>query len=293
MHGPVPSTNPCKSENEASITKAFMPCILSKPSSLTTATSVVIGRSSSPSFNTICRAICNSTLVSDLSALGDCGYSSGPVPRTACPRRRLGPVSRTARLVSGSVPRTAQPRRCLGPVSRTVHLVSGSVPRTAQPRRRLGPVSRTARLVSGLVPRTTQPHHRHRLGRCHAPRTSSPARCHAPYSHVVTSARCHAPRASSPARCHAPHSHVVASAWCHAPRASSPARCHTPYSLAASSSVSHRTASLPWLGVTHRTASPTSHVLIRGSLETALSPASPYTCMQPRALRYGWSAAAP
>ena len=246
-----------------------MPCILSKPSSLTTATSVVIGRSSSPSFNTICRAIFNSTLVSDLSALGDCGYSSGPVPRTACPRRRLGPVSRTARLVSGSVPRTAQPRRCLGPVSRTVHLVSGSVPRTAQPRRRLGPVSRTARLVSGLVPRTTQPHHRHRLGRCHAPRTSSPARCHAPHSHVVTSARCHAPRASSPAR------------------------CHTPYSLAASSSVSHRTASLPWLGVTHRTASPTSHVLIRGSLETALSPASPYTCMQPRALRYGWSAAAP
>ena len=134
-----------------------MPCILSKPSSLTTATSVVIGRSSSPSFNTICRAICNSTLVSDLSALGDCGYSSGPVPRTACPRRRLGPVSRTARLVSGSVPRTTQPRRCLGPVSRTVHLVSGSVPRTAQPRRRLGLVSRTARLVSGSVSHTVQP----------------------------------------------------------------------------------------------------------------------------------------
>ena len=277
-----------------------MPCILSKPSSLTTATSVVIGRSSSPSFNMICRAICNSTLVSDLSALGDCGYSSGPVPRTACPRRRLGPVSRTARLVSGSVPRTAQPRRCLGPVSRTVHLVSGSVPRTAQPRRRLGPVSRTARLVSGLVPRTTQPHHRHRLGRCHAPRTSSPARCHAPHSHVVTSARCHAPRASSPARCHAPHSHVVASAWCHAPRASSPARCHTPYSLAASSSVSHtvqprRPATFSFAVLSRRpclqllpTRACSPALCVMGGRQRLRSDTGcSYTCMQLRALRYG------
>ena len=131
-----------------------MPCILSKPSSLTTATSVVIGRSSSPSFNTICRAICNSTLVSDLSALGDCGYSSGPVPRTACPRRRLGPVSRTARLVSGSVPRTAQPRRRLGLVSRTARLVSGSVSHTVQP----------CRLQLGVTPYSLAA-----LARCHTP----------------------------------------------------------------------------------------------------------------------------